>query len=105
MGAQIADYNLTVMTALQEVNNAMLSWQSLTDQMVYREILLRDARRELELQTDRYTQGLNDFSDVADAQTSVLQYEDALVRTHASELAALVTLYTALGGGWTQTEP
>ena len=42
---------------------------------------------------------------MADAQTSVLQYEDALVRTHASGLAALVTLYTALGGGWTQTEP
>lgn len=103
--AQIADYNLTVTTALQEVNNAMVSWQSLADQLVYREILLRDARRELELQTDRYTQGLNDFSDVADAQTSVLQYEDALVRTHASGLAALVTLYTALGGGWTQTEP
>lgn len=102
MEAEIDQYNLTVMTAVQEVNNAMVSWQSVSDQMVYREILLRDARRELELQLERYTQGLNDFSDVADAQTSVLQYEDALVQTHASQLAALVTLYTALGGGWTE---
>lgn len=100
MEAQIDAYNLTVMTAVTEVNNAMLSWQSLSDQFVYQEMLLRDARRQLELQTDRYTQGLADFSDLATAQTSVLQYENSLVQTHASQLAALVTLYTALGGGF-----
>lgn len=100
MEAQIDSYNVTVMTAVTEVNNAMLSWQSLSDQLVYQEMLLRDARRQLELQTDRYTQGLADFSDLATAQTTVLQYENSLVQTHASQLAALVTLYTALGGGF-----
>ena len=100
MEAQIDEYNLTVMTAVQEVNNAMVSWQSVSDQLVYDEQLLRNARKLLELQVDRYKQGLNDFSDVADAETTVLQYENSVVSTHAAQLAALVTLYTALGGGW-----
>lgn len=100
MEAQIDEYNLTVMTAVQEVNNAMVSWQSVSDQLVYDEQLLRNARKLLELQVDRYKQGLNDFSDVADAETTVLQYENSVVSTHVAQLAALVTLYTALGGGW-----
>lgn len=100
MMSEIDEYNLTVMTAVQEVNNAMVSWQSATDQLVYQQMLLKDARRVLELQLDRYKQGLNAFSDVATAQTTVLQYENSVVSSHASCLAALVTLYTALGGGW-----
>lgn len=100
MEAEIDNYNLTVMTAVQEVNNAMLSWQSLSDQLVYEEMLLKDARRELELQVDRYTQGLLTFTDVASAQATVLQYETEVVQVHAAQLASLVTLYTALGGSY-----
>lgn len=100
MLAQIDTYNITVMTAVQEVNNAMAQYQSAQEIYIYNKMLLKDSLRELELQTDRYRQGLCDFSDVADAQTSVLQYEDAVIESHASQLAAFVTIYTALGGGW-----
>lgn len=98
--AQIESYNMTVMTAIEEVNNAMISWQSITDELIYDQMLLKQAKRVLELQTDRYRQGLNDFSDVASAETSVLTYENTLASAKASQLAALVTLYTALGGGF-----
>ena len=100
MEAQIDSYNLTVMTAVQEVNNAMISWQAMCDQLVYEEMILRDARRVLELQVDRYKQGLNDFTYVANAEINVLQYENSVIEAHASQLAALVTLYAALGGGF-----
>lgn len=98
--AEIDSYNLTVMTAIEEVNNAMVSWQSVSEQLVYDEMILKDAKRVLELQTDRYRQGLNDFTDVASAETTVLTYENSVAACKASKLAALVTLYTALGGGW-----
>lgn len=98
--AQIESYNETVMTAVEEVNNAMITWQSLCDQLIYDQMLLKEAKRVLELQVDRYTQGLNDFSDVANAETDVLTYENTVAATKASQLAALVTLYTALGGGY-----
>ena len=100
MEAQIESYNLSVMTAVSEVNDAMISWQSLTEQLEYRRQLQRDAERQLKLEIDRYTQGLIEFSDVANAQTTLLQAENTLVQTQAARLAALVTLYTALGGGY-----
>lgn len=98
--AQIDSYNLTVMTAVQEVNNAMISLQAVTEQLTYYEMILKDAKRNLELESDRYRQGLTDFSDVANAEVTLLTYENNVVSAKASKLAALVTLYTALGGGW-----
>lgn len=100
MEAQIDVYNQTVMTAIEEVNNAMISWQSISEQVAYDRQVLNEAKRVLELQTDRYKQGLNDFTDVASAATSVLSYQNSLVTAQASQLAAVVTLYTALGGGF-----
>lgn len=100
MEAQIDQYNLTVMTAIQEVNNAMISWQSSSDQLVYQQMLLRQARQQVEIQIDRYRQGLAAFSDIAAAQVTVLQYENSVISTHATQLADLVTLYSALGGGF-----
>lgn len=100
MLAQIDEYNLTVMTAVQEADNAIVTWKAASDQFIYQEMLLRDARRQLDLQIDRYRQGLNAFSDVQSAQVQVLQYENSLNEAHASRLSALATLYAALGGGW-----
>lgn len=100
MEAQIDSYNQTVMNAVSEVNNALLSIKSLQEQQVYQEILLKEARKQLELQTDRFIQGLTGFSDISGSQATVLQYENSLVQLKASQLGAVVTLYTALGGGF-----
>lgn len=100
MESQLDSYNQTVMNAVSEVNNAMLSLKSLQEQEIYQEIILKEARKQLELQTDRFLQGLTGFSDIAGSQATVLQYENSLVQLKASQLAAVVTLYTALGGGY-----
>lgn len=100
MEAQIDSYNQTVMNAVSEVNNTMIALKSLQEQQIYQEILLKEARKQLELQTDRFLQGLTGFSDIAGSQATVLQYENSLVQLKASQLAAVVTLYTALGGGY-----
>lgn len=100
MEETISQYNLTVMTALCEVNNAISNWETVSEQMTYNDQLLRDSRHQLSIQIDRYKQGLNGFSDVTGAEITVLQYETNLIDTHAAQLNALVTLYTALGGGW-----
>lgn len=104
MEAQIDEYNLTVTTALQETDNAMVSWRAAGEKLVYQEMLLKDARRQLELQVDRYKQGLNAYSDVQAAQVQVLQYENAVSEAHAAQLDALVTLYAALGGGFSASD-
>lgn len=100
MENQIDAYNLTVMTAVSEVNNAMIAWQSACEQTIYQEMILKEAVKQLELQIERYQQGLNGFSDISGAQATVLQYQTSLAQLKASQLAAIVTLYTALGGGF-----
>lgn len=44
--------------------------------------------------------GLNPFSDVVTAQLNLLENTNSLVTAQGDALAALISLYSALGGGW-----
>ena len=44
--------------------------------------------------------GVTTFIDVIQAQTALLQSQDAGARANARVEIALVSLYKALGGGW-----
>jgi outer membrane protein TolC len=57
-------------------------------------------RRALELATERYTSGLENFLAVLDAQRSVYAAEDQLVQSERNVAVALIAVYKALGGGW-----
>lgn len=98
--AEIDTYNNSVITAVQEVNNAMIDFQAVSDRLAIERQLLKYSLRELDLQTDRYRQGLNDYYDVAQALLNVLEYQNNVTQLEASELTGAVGIYTALGGGW-----
>ena len=59
---------------------------------------LSEAQR---LATDRYRGGLDSYLPVLDAQRALFQGELTLARLRQRELATVVQLYRALGGGWT----
>jgi len=59
----------------------------------------RDATR---LSTDRYQGGLDSYLQVLDAQRNLFRSELDLATLQRQELASIVELYRALGGGWTQ---
>lgn len=93
-------YNQTVLTAVQEVENAMITYrQSLIYEKEIREVLTF-AQKSFELALDRYKQGLDAFINVTDAQMTVLQYANELVEARGTALSSLINLYKALGGGW-----
>lgn len=100
MEAQIDSYNLTVMTAVEEVNNALANMQSASESVILQQMLCKESKRQLEFQIDRYTQGLNAFSDVTGAQTTLLTNLNTLIQLHGACLDAQVNLYSALGGGY-----
>jgi len=58
------------------------------------------ARRGAELALQRYRAGQNDYTTVVSAEQSRLQVEDEVARAEGDLLQAHVTLYRALGGGW-----
>jgi multidrug efflux system outer membrane protein len=98
-------YRQTVLTALQDVENALIA--SAKEQEHYK--LLTEAvtanRRAVDLSTKLYTQGQTDFLNVLQAQGSLYLSETALALSARALATNLVTLYKALGGGWTPEPP
>jgi multidrug efflux system outer membrane protein len=94
-------YESTVLSALEEVENALVAYVEEQIRRTSLEEAADAARQVLELAQYKYQTGLIDFITVLDAQRSLLAYEDQLVQSAGSITSNLVRLYKALGGGWT----
>ena len=97
----LRQYEQAVLTAVEDVENA-LSAHTREEQRLG---ILREAvaanRRALDLATDRYTGGVENFLSVLDAQRAVYIAEDSLAESETTGMVSLIAIYKALGGGWT----
>ena len=100
MEVAIDNYNLTVLTAYQETDNAISTYFADLKYIDSLDKLVQSSRDYDELSIDQYKNGLAAFINVADAQISYLSYENTLIQARGQALTALVDLYKALGGGW-----
>ena len=96
----IDQFNQTVLTAVQETDNAMTAYRSSIKQIVALREVRNQGQETLTLSLDLYKQGLTPFQNVLDAQRSLLSYENQLVQARGNSLLQLIALYQALGGGW-----
>jgi outer membrane protein TolC len=96
----INQFNQTVLTAVQEVDNAMSAYRNSIKQIVACREMLNQGKEAFDLSLDLYKQGLTPFQNVLDAQRSLLTYENTLVKAKGYSLVCLVQMYQALGGGW-----
>lgn len=94
-------YQQAVLTALQEVENALVALAGNRERVEALTNATRSARNAAELARQRYGAGLVDFQSVLDTERSVLSAEDSLASTRADGVLSLIRLYKALGGGWT----
>ncbi len=94
-------YEQAVLTALQEVENALVALARNRERVEALTNATRSARNAAELARQRYGAGLVDFQSVLDTERSVLSVEDSLASTRADGVLSLIRLYKALGGGWT----
>ncbi|MBY0276215.1 efflux transporter outer membrane subunit [Candidatus Binatia bacterium] len=101
----LASYEQTILTSLEEVENALVTYARLRDQRAASIDAIRAATTSLDLATALYKDGLADFQNVLDAQRTLLTYQDQLARVDGDSVQSLVQLYRALGGGWTALEP
>ncbi|HWR77633.1 MAG TPA: efflux transporter outer membrane subunit [Thiobacillus sp.] len=105
--AQVA-YEQAVLSALQEVENALVALARNRERVEALAIAAESARNAAQLAQQRYSAGLIDFQSVLDTGRSVLSAEDSLASSRADGVLALIRLYKALGGGWspqTETRP
>jgi NodT family efflux transporter outer membrane factor (OMF) lipoprotein len=97
-------YRKAALNAFREVENALAAVQRTGE----REQILRQQRdslaQALEQATKRYREGYSSYLDQLDAQRGLLSAELSVVQAAGDHLAALVSLFQALGGGW-ETSP
>jgi multidrug efflux system outer membrane protein len=98
----LADYRKAVIQAFNDVENALTAWRFTTEQ----EALARDAvavaQRAADIARAQMAAGTVDITTVLTAETTLFNDQDALAQVRLARFQALLNLYKALGGGWTQ---
>lgn len=98
-------YETAVLTALEEVENALVAYREEQKRRTSLAEAARAAQRAAELAEDKFRAGLADFGTVLEAQRSHFSFQDQLAQSDGAVIANLVRLYKALGGGWTSLVP
>ncbi len=100
MEAAIDQYNLAVMNAVGEVDNAMSEYVAALEAIDLQRRAVEQSEKSTNLAFDLYRTGLTAFSNVVDGQMSWLSNQNTLVTLQGQALVKLVEIYKALGGGW-----
>jgi len=100
-----AAYEQSVLVAFQDVSNALIFREKISERRVYDEQAVAALESSVELATERYLNGRASYFEVLQAQQELYPTQRTLTQTQAGELIAVVQLYRALGGGWQQQPP
>jgi multidrug efflux system outer membrane protein len=93
-------YQQAVLTALQDVENALIAYSKEQQRNKALEDTVVANRKAVDLSTQLYTQGQTEFLNVLDAQRRLYASQDAFVQSTRTLSGDLVSLFKALGGGW-----
>lgn len=101
----LASYHATILTALEEVENALVAVAANRERRAALEVARQAANDAVMLSRAQYEAGLIDFQTVLDTERSQLLVEESLASTRAETVSAVIQLYKALGGGWSPSTP
>ena len=96
----LADYHKTVISAFSNVEDALVSLQQTALQRERQQVAVDKARRAFEITQRQFHIGTINILTVLNTETALFTAEDALVQVKYAHLAALISLFNALGGGW-----
>jgi len=97
---QLAVYRQTVLSAVREVEDALISETKIREHIAALENQLQAGQNALTEARTRYINGLNDYLPVLTQLLSVQNLEIDLIRRHEDLLVARISLYRAIGGTW-----
>jgi multidrug efflux system outer membrane protein len=103
--ALLAQYQQAVLLAIEDVENALVSYARSQDRDVQLQLAANDSKRAADLASVRYKNGATSLLDQLDAQRVQLQAEDAYAESHSNTALYAVLLYKSLAGGWPQHLP
>ena len=103
--AALVSYESAVLNALEEVQNALVNYSQEQERRDRLNQAVQHNQLSVDLALEQYRAGLVDFLSVLEAQRELYTDEDQLVQSQTDVTTHLVTLYRALGGGWSLEGP
>ena len=98
--AAFAAYKQNVLSALEDVENAMASLTSARARKAEFAIAYDASNNAAILARSQYQAGLIDFQTLSNSENTLLNARNSLASAQADEALAIAQLYNALGGGW-----
>jgi len=95
-------YRNTVLTALQEVESAEISFTKEQERREALRDVVEDNQKAFDFSLQLYTQGQAEFINVLSAELSLSSSQNQLSQSDAAVATDLVALFKALGGGWSE---
>ncbi|MCK5228780.1 MAG: TolC family protein, partial [Desulfobulbaceae bacterium] len=95
----LTHYEKTIQTAFKEVADALAVQGTIDLQLAAQQSLVGAVEKIYRLANNRYTQGLDDYLGVLDAQRSLYGQQRVFIALRLAKLVNRVNLYAVLGGG------
>jgi len=96
----LTTYHKTVLTALSNVEGALVAAQQTAEQQQRQRDAVTTARRAFDYAQIQMSAGTVNILTVLNTENALFSAQDQLVQVNYLHLQALVDLFTALGGGW-----
>jgi len=96
----LVDYQNTVLSAQQEVDNGLATYSQSVNQAAFLRRSVQAANGALKIALEQYEQGATSFTTVLTAEQNLFQAQSSLAGALANVPLGLTAVFRALGGGW-----
>ncbi|MBS7810882.1 efflux transporter outer membrane subunit [Roseococcus pinisoli] len=100
---QVVEYERTIQTAFREVADVLAARGTYDTQIAAQTALAGAYADAFRLSMLRFRSGLDNYQAPLDSQRQLFTAQQELIALRVQRLQTLVTLYKALGGGWSET--
>ncbi len=100
----VALYRKSIVQAFTDVENGVRAYQFATEQERLTQDAVRVAQLAADIASEQVRGGTSDIVRALQAQTTLFQDLDELAQTRLARFQALLSLYKAVGGGWTRED-
>ncbi len=97
---EIVHYQQAIQNAFREVSDALAGRTTYVSEIEAERALVQAEQRRYDLADIRYRNGVDSYLSVLVAQQDLYASQERLIQSRYLEIANLVNLYKALGGGW-----
>ncbi|HEX4556895.1 MAG TPA: efflux transporter outer membrane subunit [Xanthobacteraceae bacterium] len=97
-------YRKTVLTAFSDVEQALIAVQQNAIRERLQNEVVRTSRQAFEVSEQRLEQGTLDMVTLTQTQQTLFAAQDLLAQVRLLRLQAILSLYQALGGGWSPAD-